>query len=78
MNSNLSNDDFNQVDLTEAVKLEKQINEFRDSLRENNLSMLGTEGYYVRSAMIYNNVFSNLEKIGDHIMNVNESIVGEI
>lgn len=78
MNKNLGANNFNKVDISEAIAIEKSINKLRTKLRKQNQSMLGSEGYTVESAMIYDNIFSSLERIGDHIMNVNESIIGEV
>ena len=78
MNDNLSTDNYTTVTKDKAVELEKKINKLRKKLRDENLSELGSEGYNVKSAMVYNNIFSALEKVGDHIINVTEAVVGEI
>lgn len=78
MNQNLKQDHYDKVDISQAKGIEKQINSLRNQLRKENQSLIGTEGYVVKSAMIYNNIFSSLEKIGDHILNVSESIAGEV
>lgn len=69
---------YDKITLGEAQEVENQINELRNELRNTNLKRLGTEDYNVKSAMVYNNVFSSLERIGDHIMYVSQSIAGEI
>ncbi|MCB0707308.1 MAG: Na/Pi cotransporter family protein [Saprospiraceae bacterium] len=78
MIGNLNQRSYDNVSLSKAKDKEVDINRFRDKLQRENLNMLGTEGYNVTSAMIFNNLYSSLEKVGDHIMNVSESIVGEI
>lgn len=78
MNTNLAMDHYDEVDKAPAMEVEKSINKFRNNLRKNNLIQLGSDGYDVQSAMIYNNIFSSLEKVGDHIINVTEAIVGEV
>ncbi|HPQ21798.1 MAG TPA: Na/Pi cotransporter family protein [Saprospiraceae bacterium] len=78
MEKNLNSISYDNVNKKEALQLEDEINSIRDKLREQNLTMLGDPEYNVQAAMIYNNVFSSLEKIGDHIVNINEAIVGEI
>ncbi|WMX13875.1 MULTISPECIES: Na/Pi cotransporter family protein [unclassified Aureispira] len=78
MNRNLAVADYSTVDKSAARQLEDAINDLRDQLRSNNLDRLGNPDYKVKAAMIYNNLFSSLERIGDHIINVTESVVGEI
>jgi len=78
MITNLKAPNYDKVSIESAITLEQEINDFRNKLRKENLTKIGTKDYNVKSAMVYNNVFSSLEKVGDHIMNVNESIVGQI
>lgn len=78
MNTNLLTPNYDNVDISKARSLEKEIDQLMNKYKEENLTNIGTQGYDIRSAMIYNNIFTSLEKIGDHIINVNESIVGDI
>ncbi len=79
MIENLSNPHYDNVYKEKAVAIEKKINEKRNVMRKENTIAMETETEYnINSAMIYNNLFSNLEKVGDHIINVTEAIVGEI
>lgn len=67
------------VVLDKAKSAEKRINEFRDELRKEYLEGLSdnTEINF-RAGMIYSEIFSSLEKVGDHIINVSEAVVGKI
>ncbi len=78
MVSNLSAPSYDSVTKDKAREIEKKINKFRNKLRDHNLSKLGDTNYPVEAAMMYNNLFSSLERVGDHIVNVSESVVGEI
>jgi len=78
MVANLEMPSYEDVTKDKAMELEKEINKFRDKLRSKHLESLGKKDYHVKSGMIYSNIFSSLEKVGDHIMNVSEAIVGEI
>lgn len=66
-----------QVDLIKAVHAENAINNKRDELRREHLLSIENNTYNVKSGMIYNDLFSSLEKIGDHIINVSEALAGK-
>ena len=78
MVDNLNNPDYSSVLIDDALQAEKELNKLRKKLRKENLKRVGDKDYSSKTAIIYNNVFSTLEKIGDHALNVTESIVGEI
>jgi phosphate:Na+ symporter len=79
MTNNLDADHYDKVSKDKAVAVEDRINKLRNVMRrENTEAMEKDEEYNIKSAMIYNNLFSSLEKVGDHIINVTESVVGEI
>ena len=72
---NLSGD-YDQVNIRTADLLEVEINNMRDSLRTAHLQSIAKAEYSFESGMFYNDLFSSCEKLGDHIFNVNEAIVG--
>ena len=79
MTKNLEAPHYDKVSKAKADEIESRINEHRNLMRrENSEAIEKEEDYNIKSAMIYNNLFSNLEKVGDHIINVSESIVGKI
>ncbi len=78
MIENISNPHYDKVNIQKAIVAEEAINTQRDLMKEYNLSNLGTPEYNVNSAMVFNSMFSVLEKIGDHIINVSEDITGNI
>ena len=75
---NLSNPHYDQVNLDRANELEAMINKQRNLMREENITDINSEDYNMNSAMTYNNLFSMLEKVGDHIINVSEAVSGQI
>lgn len=67
-----------QVAIDEAVEAEQQINHLRDQLRRTHLKSIETGDYNVKSGLIYNDLFSSCEKVGDHVINVSEALAGEV
>mgnify|MGYP000509771167 CR=1 FL=1 len=65
-----------EVKLKDAVEYEKKIDVLRDSLRSKHYFRLENGDYAPRVGVIYLDVLNRLERIGDHILNVNESAAG--
>ena len=72
MNQNL-NAEYGTILLDKAINKEREINQLRDELREEHLMHLGS-GTNTDNALIFSNLFSSLEKVGDHIINVSEHV----
>ena len=68
--------DYSQVNIRNANLLEVEINNMRDTLRTAHLKSIAKAEYSFESGMFYNDLFSSCEKLGDHIFNVNEAVVG--
>lgn len=67
-----------KIDIKGAEAIEEQINEKRNELRNIHLQGLQNEDYNMQSGLIYNDLFSSYERIGDHIINVSEALAGKI
>jgi len=78
MNSNLNVNSYDTVTVDKCYELEDLINKQRNKMRAWNQANLTREDYNINSAMIFTNLFSSLERVGDHIVNINESVAGEI
>lgn len=78
MVTNLQVADYASVTKEKAREIEDRINVKRNEMRTRNQDQLGEAGYPVEAAMTYNTIFSSLERVGDHLINVTESVVGEI
>ena len=78
MNANLNLQTYDNATLGVAYNLEEEINVQRNLMRRFNQDNLNNSDYNINSAMVFTNLFSNLERIGDHIVNINESVAGEI
>ncbi|HRH71054.1 MAG TPA: Na/Pi cotransporter family protein [Flavobacteriales bacterium] len=77
MQKNLDAED-GRVSIDEAVEAEQLINQKRDQLRRAHLKSIETGDYNVKSGLVYNDLFSSCEKVGDHVINVSEALAGEI
>lgn len=78
MLENLDKAEEKEIDLERAKSLEKEINELRNKLRREYISRIESGNYNLRSGTIYSDLFSSLEKVGDHIENVSEALTGKI
>ncbi len=78
MNENLSAHHVGVL-MEPASLAETRINEMRDQLRSGYLQDLtDSKDYNMQGGLIYNDLFSSLEKVGDHVINVTEAVVGKI
>ena len=77
MNVNL-NSAYGQIITDRAEKAEREINQLRDELRKSFLDLTEKGEYKFQSGIMYNDLFSSCEKVGDHIINVSEAIAGDI
>jgi phosphate:Na+ symporter len=69
------NIDYTKVQIDEAQNIENVINNTRDLLREKHLINLKEKKYPYQTGVYYSGLYASLEKIGDHIINVNMAIV---
>ncbi len=69
--------DTDLIQLDEAVEAEQRINHKRDQLRRLHLKSIETGDYNVKSGLVYNDLFSSCEKVGDHVINVSEALMNE-
>lgn len=72
------NADWSAVSIVKANAAENAINKKRDKMRDEHLENIGNSEFNMESGMIFNNLFSSCEKVGDHIINVSEAIIGKI
>lgn len=77
MNKNLTSD-YSSVTLAEALEKEREINAARNELRRNHMQNIAKGEYDILSGMAYIDLVSLMERVGDHIINVTEGVVGEI
>ncbi len=78
MNHNLNQKSYDDVTLHKCYALEDETNVQRNAMRNFNQKNLENKDYNVGSALIFTNLFSSLERVGDHLVNISESAAGEI
>ena len=78
MNENLNVNSYDTITLKRCYELEEETNNQRNAMRAYNQENLGSARYDANSALIFTNLFSSFERVGDHIVNINESAAGEI
>lgn len=65
-----------KADIQKAAVIEYKINDLRDTMRDEHFRSIEKGDYNIKSGLYYNNLYSSCEKIGDHIMNINEAAAG--
>lgn len=66
--------EFGQVKLDKAVELERDNNKMQEDLHQAHILDLEKGEYDFKSAMHYRDLFMACEKVGDHLINVSESM----
>lgn len=66
-----------EMDLLKAYEFENAIDDLRDELRRSHYKRLEESSYSVKAGITFLDLLNRLEKIGDHIINVNEAIAGK-
>jgi phosphate:Na+ symporter len=77
MNNNL-NAEYGHISLENAKKLEREIDQTRNILRKSYLEQAEKGEFKFKPGIMYNDLFSSCEKVGDHIINVSEAVAGKI
>ena len=75
MNENLHSE-YGSINMDKAENAEKELNDLRKSLKKAYLKKVEKGDENIRGSIVYNDVFSLIEKIGDHIINVSEAVKG--
>ncbi len=65
-----------EVEITTARRIEKEINECRNRLRSQELDTLDLQGHAYENSAIYQDLLNESEKTGDYIINVVEARLG--
>ena len=76
MISNLSGN-YSEINLDKSISLEVSINELRNDIRKKHFKSMEKGDYNAQSGLIYSNIFSSIERVGDHIINVSEAASGQ-
>lgn len=75
MISNLKAGYTKLTNIESAYDAEKDINKYRDMLREGNLLNLGKNAYDYLTGVYFMDIIAECERVGDYIINVSESIM---
>lgn len=76
MNENLASTQKSPNGKMKAIEIEDQINAQRDLMRAESQDKSSGSDYNVHSELIYHNLFTSLERIGDHLYNISNTIIG--
>ncbi|TAJ15230.1 Na/Pi cotransporter family protein [Marinilabiliaceae bacterium JC017] len=73
MQENLNNED-DMVNMTKARQVESEINNYRNQLKIEHLDNLKNGVYTYEAGIIFNDLFSECEKLADYAINVSEAL----
>ena len=62
------------VDIIRSYNKEREINNLRNQLRSNNVENINNRVYEYQSGIYYMDIINDLEKMGDYIINVVDTI----
>ncbi len=68
-------DDYHNVKVDAAIEMEYKINRLRNKLKKEHIKKIKEKEYKYEAGVIYNDIISHCERMGDHIVNVTESII---
>lgn len=68
---------YKNVAIDEALDYEIALDTLRNKLRKEHTKQMQDKNYNNRIGALYQDLFQSMEKIGDHVINVTESITGE-
>ena len=68
------NGEYATISVKKAHEIEKKINEFRTILKHDHIENIENKKYKYQAGIIYNDIYSECEKIGDYALNVSVAI----
>ncbi|MGQ1945560.1 Na/Pi cotransporter family protein [Geofilum sp. OHC36d9] len=73
MRDNLAKEEVS-VNLGKAIEIEKQVNNYRSQLKAEHLDNLSKKVYSYEAGILFNDLFSECEKLADYAINVSEAL----
>lgn len=70
--------EFMTDDLSKANEIEQQINDLRTKYRKQHLKSIEAGDYNIKAGLIYVDLISSVEKLGDHVYDVCRATQGEV
>ena len=67
-------DSSESVNLEKAQLIEMEINSYRNQLKVEHLDNIKNKVYTYEAGIIFNDIFSECEKLGDFVINVTEAL----
>lgn len=68
--------DYTKINISKAEAIETEINDLRNKIRKSHLKSIEKGEYNSKTGLIFSNLFSSMERVGDHIINVSEAASG--
>jgi len=68
------NQESDSINFSKAQEIEAEINAYRNQLKAEHLDNLKNEVYKYDTGIIFNDLFSECEKLADYVINVSEAL----
>lgn len=77
MNKNLESDKT-ELDISLAIGVDKKIKSWAKKLTKQHHKMIESGDYHIQGTLMFASLYSSMEKVSDHIINVSRAAAGEV
>ena len=72
---NKSEQDLEKDEIIPSINIEKEINKYRNQLRNENIENIDNQIYTYQDGVYYMDIVSECERLGDYVINIAQAII---